>query len=64
MLNSAELAQLSWAWKKFQHFVSILRFINKTNFMLSRVEHEKSFLTSGPDLNLHLGIFDGHWCNV
>ena len=26
MLNSAEHAQLSWAWKKFQNFVSILRF--------------------------------------
>ena len=43
MLNSAELAQLSWAWKKFQNFVSILRFINKTNFMLSWVEHEKFY---------------------
>ena len=52
MLNSAEHAQLSWAWKKFQNFISILRFISKTNFMLSWVEHEKSFITSGPDVSL------------
>ena len=25
MLNSAELAQLSWVWKKFQNFVSIFK---------------------------------------
>ena len=31
------------------NFVSNLRFINKTKFMLSCVEHEKSFITSGPD---------------
>ena len=53
MLNSAELAQLSWAWNNFQNFVTILRFINKTNFMLSWVEHEKSFITSGPGLFLY-----------
>ena len=40
------------SWKKFQNFVSILRFIDKTKFMLSWVEHEKSFITSGP----HQGI--------
>ena len=32
--------------------VSNLRFISKTNFMLSSVEHEKSFIILGPDLNL------------
>ena len=48
MLNSAELAQLSWAWKKFQNFNSVLRFINKTNFILSWVEHEKKFYNLGP----------------
>ena len=49
MLNTAGLAQLNWAGKKFQNFVSILKFINETNFMLSWVEHEKSFITSGPE---------------
>ena len=57
MLNSAEHAQMSWAWKKFSKIVSILRFIRKLNFMLSWVEHEKSFITSWPEctccLNLH-----------
>ena len=28
----------------------ILIFISGENFMLSRVEHEKSFITSGPEL--------------
>ena len=27
-------------------------FICRANFMLSRVEHEKSFITSGPDKNV------------
>ena len=30
--------------------VGILWFMNRKNFLLSRVEHEKSFLTSGPGL--------------
>ena len=29
--------------------VDILTFMNMINFMLSRVEHEKSFITSWPD---------------
>ena len=34
--------------KKEFAIVSNLRFISRTKFMLSRVEHEKSFITSGP----------------
>ena len=34
----------------FFFFFFFLRFISKINFMLSWVEHEKSFITSGPDL--------------
>ena len=34
--------------------ISNLRFISKTNFMLSWVEHETSFITSGPDQSSHL----------
>ena len=30
--------------------VSNLRFISRTNFMLSLVEHEKSFIIFGPDV--------------
>ena len=30
--------------------VSSLRFVSRINFLLSRVEHEKSFITSGPGL--------------
>ena len=36
--------------KKEFAIVSNLKFISRTNFMLSSVEHEKSFITSGPDL--------------
>ena len=38
MLNAAEQAQLSWAWKKFLIFC-IFIFMTKRNFMLSWVEH-------------------------
>ena len=31
--------------------VGILTFMSKKNFMLNSVEHEKSFITSGPRLN-------------
>ena len=44
--------------------VGILTFMSKKNFMLSRVEHEKSFITSGPGLSrknaLSLAAFDWH----
>ena len=46
-------AQLSWAcsaelsMKEVLKIVSTLRFISKINFMLSWVEHERSFITSG-----------------
>ena len=36
--------------------VGILTFMSRKNFMLSWVEHEKSFITSGPDLSL-LGTY-------
>ena len=36
--------------KEFGMF-SNLRFISMTKFMLSLVEHEKSIITSGPDLS-------------
>ena len=49
--------------KKFQNFVSILRFKSKTNFMLSRVEHGKSFITSGPVLAC-LEIIESHTIRV
>ena len=29
--------------------VGILTFMGRKNFMLNRVEHEKSFITSGPE---------------
>ena len=32
--------------------VGILTFMSRKSFMLSGVEHEKSFITSGPDLNI------------
>ena len=35
---------------KMPTVVGILIFISKINFMLSRVEHEKGFMTSGPEL--------------
>ena len=31
--------------------VGILTFMGRINFMLSRIEHEKSFITSGPGLS-------------
>ena len=48
MFNSAADAQLNWAWKQVL-IVGIFIFLTKWNFMLSWVEHEKSFITSGPD---------------
>ena len=40
--------------KKEFAIVSNLRFISRKNFMLSRVEHEKSFITSGLGLSKHI----------
>ena len=34
---------------KMPTIVGILTFINRINFVLSKVEHGKSFITSGPD---------------
>ena len=36
---------------KMPTIVGILTFMSRKNFMLSRVEHEKSFITSGPGNN-------------
>ena len=33
---------------KMPTIAGILTFMSRKNFMLSRVEHEKSFITSGP----------------
>ena len=38
---------------KMPTIVGILTFINMKNFMLSRVEHEKSFITSGQEHRKH-----------
>ena len=55
------LAKHSWACKisqlinmKMPTFVGIFIFISRENFMLSSVEHEKSFITSGPDVQADL----------
>ena len=34
---------------KMPTIVDILTFMSRKNFMLNSVEHEKSFITSGPD---------------
>ena len=34
---------------KMPTFVGILTIMSRINFLLSRVEHEKSFITPGPD---------------
>ena len=47
--ENANYAQLCLAGKNLQLLViSNLRIISRTNFMLSWVEHEKSFITLGP----------------
>ena len=38
---------------KMPTIVGILTFMSMKNFMLSSVEHEKSFITSGPDSEIH-----------
>ena len=38
---------------KMQTIVGILIFMSRKNFMLSPVEHEKSFITAGPDLDYY-----------
>ena len=43
--------------KKEFAIVSNLRFISMTNFMLSWVEHEKSFTSSGPDVYQDIYIY-------
>ena len=37
---------------KMPTMVGILTFMSRINFVLSWVEHEKSFITSGPDLQI------------
>ena len=50
--------------KKEFAIISNLRFISRTNFMLSWVEHEKSSITLGPDqiTSDSLGIISSHKC--
>ena len=38
---------------KMSTIVGILTFMSRTNFVLSWVEHEKSFITSGPVLTVY-----------
>ena len=39
---------------KMPTIVGILTYMSGENFMLNRVEHEKSLITSGPDLGFTL----------
>ena len=48
---------------KMPTIVGILTFMSRKNFMLNRVEHEKSFITSGPELYIKKGVMDG-WMDV
>ena len=41
---------------KMPIIVGILTFMSRRKFMLSWVEHEKSFITSGPDLYEHISL--------
>ena len=50
ILNACEYKNI----KKFGLFsplIHVFTFISGENFILSRVEHEKSFITSGPDVD-------------
>ena len=49
VLNIAEHVIFSAINMKMPTIVGIFIFISRENFMLSRVEHEKSFITSGPE---------------
>ena len=42
---------------KMSTVVGIFTFMSKIDFMLSVVEHEKSFTTSGPDMDFRLKDF-------
>ena len=44
---------------KMSTFVGILSFMSRINLVLSWIEHEKSFITSGPDLLLVLSNSEG-----
>ena len=39
---------------KMPTIVGILIFISRKNFMLNSVEHEKSYITSGPGYCIHI----------
>ena len=56
MLNSAELAQLSWAWKKFQTFCQYFKIYKQSNFYAQLSWAWKKFynrgVSWGPRLNL------------
>ena len=40
----------------FMTIVGILTFMSRINFVLSRVEYEKSFITSGPGFHSKFGL--------
>ena len=49
---------------KMPTIVGILTFMSRINFVLSRVEHEKSFITSGPELKAQEGFKYWQWSVV
>ena len=49
LLNVAEHENFSANKYKMPTIVGLFIFNSRENFMLSLVEHEKSFITSGPD---------------
>ena len=52
MLNSAEHAQLSWAWKKFQYFVSFFKIYNQNKFHAQLNWARKKFYNLGARLHI------------
>ena len=50
-LNLSDFVFIMLINVKMPTIVGILTFMSRINFVLSWVEHEKSFITSGPALN-------------
>ena len=48
-LSPSDVVSIMLINVKVPTIVDILTFMSRINFMLSRVEHEKSFIISGPD---------------
>ena len=55
ILNAHKYIQILLINVKMPIVVGILTFISRKKFMLSWAEHEKSFITLGPDLDLQFG---------